>query len=51
MNPWLSVTEVAEYLGVTRSAVLQRIKSGSLPATKVGNAWSIHCDDVQKLEA
>lgn len=37
----LSVTEVAEQLGITRQAVLQRINSGSLPARKVGQGWAI----------
>jgi len=37
----LSVTEVAEKLGVTRQAVLQRIASGSLPARKIGREWAI----------
>lgn len=37
----LSVSEAAQRLGVTRQAVLQRIDSGSLPATKVGSAWVI----------
>lgn len=37
----LSVTEVAERLGVSRSAVQQRIDSGSLPATKIGKTWGV----------
>ena len=37
----VSVTEAAAELGVTRQAVLQRIESGSLPATRIGTAWAI----------
>ena len=37
----LSVSETATDLGVSRQAVLQRIESGSLPATRVGSAWAI----------
>ena len=37
----LSVTEAAEQLGVSRQAILQRIDAGTLPATRVGRAWSI----------
>lgn len=37
----LSVSETAERLGISRQAVLQRIDSGSLPATKVGSTWAI----------
>jgi excisionase family DNA binding protein len=41
LPPLVSVTEAAELLGVTRQAVLQRLESGSLPGTKVGNAWVV----------
>lgn len=37
----LSVTEAAERLGVSRQAVLQRVESGTLAATRIGNAWAI----------
>lgn len=37
----LSVTQVADALGVSRQAVLQRLESGSLSGVKVGNAWVI----------
>ena len=36
-----SVTQAADELGVTRQAVLQRIDSGSLPATRIGTTWAI----------
>lgn len=39
--PLLSVSEVAERLGITRQAVMKRITTGSLPATKIGNAWVV----------
>lgn len=41
MPALLSVSEAAERLGVSRQAVLQRIDTGSLPATKVGSTWAI----------
>ena len=37
----LSVSEVAQRLGISRQAVLQRIDSGSMPATKVGTTWVV----------
>jgi excisionase family DNA binding protein len=39
--PYLSVAEVAVRLGITRQAVLKRIRSGRLPATKVGRAYVV----------
>lgn len=37
----VSVSEAAELLGVTRQAVLQRIGTKSLPATKIGRDYAI----------
>lgn len=39
--PLLSVSEAAAQLGVSRQAVLQRIDSGSLPATRIGSTWAV----------
>lgn len=39
--PLLSVTEVAERLGLTRTGVQHRIAAGALPAVRVGNTWAI----------
>jgi excisionase family DNA binding protein len=41
MPALMSVTEAAAELGVSRQAVLQRLEAGSLPGTKVGNAWVV----------
>lgn len=38
----LSVTQVAEKLGITRQAVLYRIKVGKLKAKKIGKVWVIN---------
>lgn len=41
MPELVGVTEAAEQLGTSRQAVLQRLESGSLIGTKIGNAWAI----------
>lgn len=41
MPNMLSVSEAADILRVSRQAILQRIESGSLPATRIGSAWAI----------
>lgn len=41
MPPLVSVSEAAAVLGVTRQAVLDRIKRGTLDATKVGRQYVI----------
>lgn len=39
--PLMSVTEVAERLGLTRAAVQRRIDTGTLPAVRVGQTWAV----------
>lgn len=39
--PLLSVSEAAQLLGITRTAVLKKVTSGGLVATKVGATWVI----------
>jgi len=36
---WLSVDEMAEYLGVSKDTVYNWIKDRNLPAHKVGRLW------------
>ena len=38
---WLSVDEMAEYLGVSKDTVYNWIKDRNLPAHKVGRFWKI----------
>lgn len=47
----MSVVEAAERLGVHPQRVHQRIRSGSLPAVKVGRQWVIQASDIQRLTA
>jgi len=41
---YLSVAQVAEMLGITRQAVLKRIRSGRLRATRVGHGYVVPRD-------
>lgn len=45
----VSVTEAAAELGVTRQAVLQRIDSGSLPASRIGTTWGIPRSSIEQV--
>lgn len=38
---WLSVDEIAEYLGVSKDTVYNWIKDRNLPAHKVGRLWKV----------
>lgn len=47
-NRWLSVDEIAAYLGVKRETVYKWIERRSMPANKVGRLWKFKLDEVDK---
>lgn len=42
-----SVKRVAEYLGVSERTVYERVRSGELPAVRIGRVWRVRPDDVE----
>lgn len=46
MRRFMSVKEVAEYLGVSTKTGLRQIRKGQLPAAKVGGQWRLEQDAV-----
>jgi excisionase family DNA binding protein len=46
-DAFVGTTEAASLLGITRQAVLKRIRAGTLPARKVGRNYVIPVDAVQ----
>lgn len=44
MPELVSVSQAAEIAGVSRQAILQRLETGSLAGTRVGNAWVVRRD-------
>lgn len=46
---FLSTTEVAKKLGISRISVYKRIKSGSLPARQIGRNFVVDPNDVPEL--
>lgn len=48
MAAYLSVAQAAGRLGITRQAVLKRIRAGRLPASKVGRAYVIPAAALQE---
>lgn len=47
-NRWLSVDEIAGYLGVKRETVYKWIERKSMPAHKVGRLWKFKVDEVDQ---
>lgn len=45
---WLSVDEIAKYLGVSRDSIYNWITKNSIPAHKVGRLWKFKKDEVDK---
>ena len=43
---WLSVDEIAEYLGVSRDTVYVGISKKGMPAHRVGRLWKFKRDEV-----
>ena len=45
---WLSVDEVAAYLGINPGTVYKWIKRKSMPAKKVGSLWKFKKDEIDE---
>ena len=45
---WLSVPEIAEYLGVSKDTVYTWVTNGGLPGHKVGRFWKFKKDEVDE---
>lgn len=43
---WLSVEEIAQYLGVTKDTIYTWVTSGHMPGHKVGRFWKFKQEDV-----
>ena len=43
---WLSVDEIAEYLGVSRDTVYNWINDREMPAHRIGRFWKFKRDEV-----
>lgn len=45
---WLSVEEIAEYLGVSKDAVYTWVSSKCLPGHRIGRFWKFKRDEVDE---
>ncbi|MFC1652830.1 helix-turn-helix domain-containing protein [Planctomycetota bacterium] len=48
MDRWLSVDEIAEYLGIKRDTVYKWISQDRMPAHKVGRLWKFKVAEVDQ---
>ena len=47
-EPWLSLDEIAEHLGVSRDTVYRWIDNREMPAHKVGRLWKFKVSQVDE---
>lgn len=47
-NNWLSVQEVAEYLGVSKDSIYAWINNKNMPAHKIGRLWKFKASEVDQ---
>ena len=47
-NRWLSVDEIAEYLGIRRDTVYKWIERKEMPAHKVGRLWKFKAEEIDE---
>ena len=47
-EPWVSVDQIAEHLGVTRDSIYRWIDRKGLPAHRVGRLWKFKLSEVDE---
>lgn len=47
-EPWVSVEQIAEHLGVTRDSIYRWIDRKNLPAHRVGRLWKFKATEVDE---
>lgn len=45
---WVSVTDVAEHLGISRDTIYRWIEAKGLPAYRVGRHWKLKLEEVDR---
>ena len=48
LEPWLSVEEIAEYLGVSKETIYRALEKSKIPAHKVGKLWKFKPSEVDQ---
>ncbi len=47
-EPWVSVDDLAQHLGVTKDSIYRWIERKGLPARKVGKLWKFKLSEVDE---
>lgn len=46
MDRWLSVQEIAQYLGISKETIYRWLDSKKIPAHKIGKQWKFQVSEV-----
>ncbi len=46
LEPWLSVEEIAQYLGVSKETIYRWLEKGMIPAHRMGKLWKFKPSEV-----
>jgi excisionase family DNA binding protein len=47
-EPWLSVLEIAQHLGVAKESIYRWLKNKGLPGHKIGSLWKFKASEVDR---
>ena len=42
----MSITELAQYLSISRRTIHRKLKTGEIPRVRIGNLWKFSKDDI-----
>ncbi len=45
---WMSVDEIAQYLGVSKETIYRWLDRGTIPAHRIGKLWKFKSSDVDE---
>ena len=48
-KPYFSIAEVAKFLGISRTAVYNKVKKGQIEAIRIGRSFAISDETIKKL--
>lgn len=48
LEPWLSVEEISQHLGVSKETIYRWLERESIPAHRIGKLWKFKASEVDK---
>jgi excisionase family DNA binding protein len=48
LEPWLSVEELAKYLGISKETIYRWLEKGTIPSHRIGKLWKFKPSEVDR---